>query len=97
MVKVFLKFLRRVCRIDEKRLRVFMYCYGDQNIENLLKYWHNVTGILLNQFTKPYIRKDFQKDSRKMQYGLVHIRYADKKLLMQINKWIKEYTSNFVD
>jgi hypothetical protein len=26
-----------------------------------------------------------------MKYGLVHVRYADKKLLLQIEEWIKEY------
>ena len=28
---------------------------------------------------------------RTMPYGLVHIRYADKKLLTVIKKWIEEY------
>lgn len=97
MIKVFLKFLRRICGINESRLRVFMYCYTDQNIENLLKYWHNITSIPLHQFTKPYVRKDFQQNGRKMQYGLIHIRYADKKLLVQIDSWIKEYTNLFVN
>lgn len=35
MVKVFARFLRKICRIDEKRLRVFMYCYADQRILNI--------------------------------------------------------------
>src|SRR3989338_2665258 len=96
MIKVFLSFLRRICGINEKKLRVFLYCYTNQDIEKLLKYWHNTTHIPINQFTKPYIRKDFKSNSRRMEYGLVHIRYADKKLLIQIDEWIKGYTSKFV-
>jgi len=97
MIKVFLSFLRRICGINEKKLRVFLYCYTNQDIEKLLKYWHNTTHIPINQFTKPYIRKDFKSNSRIMEYGLVHIRYADKKLLIQIDEWIKGYTRKFVD
>ena len=97
MIKVFLSFLRRICGINEKKLRVFLYCYTNQDIEKLLKYWHNTTHIPINQFTKPYIRKDFKSNSSRMEYGLVHIRYADKKLLIQIDEWIKGYTRKFVD
>jgi len=92
MIRLFLKFLRKICGIDEKRLRVLLYCYADQNIEALKKYWHKTTRIPLGQFTKPYVRKDFLLEkSGKMKYGLVHVRYSDKKLLLQIEKWIEEY------
>lgn len=95
MIEVFLIFLRKICGVDERKLRVFMYCYSNQNVDNLMKYWHDVTSIPLSQFTKPYIRKDFQEHGRKMEHGLIHIRYADKKLLIQIDAWIKEYCKKF--
>jgi len=92
MIKIFLKFLRSICGINEKKLRVYMYAYSDQDIKKLLTYWQNITGIPLGQFTKPYIRRDFLPEkSGKMKYGLIHIRYSDKKLLLQIEKWIDEY------
>lgn len=92
MIKLFLLFLRRICRIDEKRLRVLLYCYANQDIEELKNFWYKITGINLKQFIKPYVRKDFLPEKRgKMKYGLVHIRYSDKKLLLQIENWIKEY------
>ena len=92
MIKLFLKFLREICGVDEKRLRIYLYCYADQNANVLRKYWRKLTNIPLAQFTKPYIRKDFLPEkSGKMKYGLVHIRYCDKKLLLQIQKWIAEY------
>jgi predicted DNA-binding protein YlxM (UPF0122 family) len=33
MVKVFLAFLRQVCGIDEKKLRIYLYAYSDQDIK----------------------------------------------------------------
>lgn len=92
MIQLFLKFLREICEINESRLRVLLYCYVDQNIESLKRYWNNITGIPIKQFTKPYVRKDFLPEKKgKMKYGLVHIRYSDKKLLLQIGNWIEEY------
>ena len=92
MIKLFLEFLRKICGVDERRLRILLYCYADQNIGALKKYWYKATKIPLAQFTKPYIRKDFLPEkSGKMKYGLVHVRYSDKKLLLQIENWIKEY------
>jgi|SRR3989344_3453147 len=92
MIKLFLRFLRRICGVDEKRLRVLLYCYADQDLEILKNFWYKITGIDSKQFTKPYIRKDFLLEkSGKMKYGLVHIRYSDKKLLLQIESWIGEY------
>ena len=92
MIKLFLKFLRNICGVDEKRLRVQLYCYSNQRIEDLKKYWYKETDIPISQFIKPYVRNDFLPEKiGKMKYGLVHIRYADKKLLIQIGKWIEQY------
>lgn len=92
MIQLFLKFLREICRVDEKRLRVLLYCYANQDIRSIKRYWQKATKIPLKQFIKPYIRKDFLLEkSGKMKYGLVHIRYSDKKLLYKIQDWIKTY------
>jgi len=91
MIQLFLKFLRHICRVDEKRLRVLLYCYANQNVKGLKIFWQKITRIPLTQFIKPYVRKDFLLEKKdKMKYGLVHIRYCDKKLLIQIEDWIKE-------
>lgn len=95
MVRIFLKFLRKICAINEKRLRVQLYCYANQDIEKIKNYWYKVTNIPKNQFIKPYIRKDFRAEQKdRMQHGLVHVRYCDKKLLLTIENWIKEYCKN---
>ncbi|MFH1876929.1 MAG: hypothetical protein ABH865_08550 [Candidatus Omnitrophota bacterium] len=92
MVRIFLKFLRAICGIKEERLRVYLYAYSYQSIETLKRYWGKVTNISLSQFTKPYIREgNLNLSQRKMLYGLVHIRYNDKRLLNLIKDWIAEY------
>jgi len=92
MIELFLKFLRKICNIDEKRLRVQLYCYINQDVEELKQYWRKLTRIPLNQFIKPFIKEEFSDDKKdKMKYGLVHIRYSDKKLFLQIKKWTEDY------
>jgi predicted DNA-binding protein YlxM (UPF0122 family) len=97
MIKVFLKFLRNVCGVDERRLRVYLYCHSYCDVVRLKVYWHKLTRIPLGQFTKPYIREGSTNLSkRKLLYGLVHIRYNDKKLLDVIRDWINEYVKKVV-
>jgi len=94
MVKIFIKFLRLVYGVDEKRFRILLYCYANQNVISLIKFWSKLTGISKKQFSKPYVRKDFRENGRKMKYGMVHVRYADKKLFLSIMKSIDEVKSN---
>jgi len=92
MIEIFLKFLREICGVNEQRLRIYLYAYSYQNIDELKKHWHKVTNIPISQFTKPYIREGNPNLSgRKLPYGLIHIRYNDKRLLELIRSWIDEF------
>ncbi len=90
LVVIFLKFLRLVCGIQEKKLRILLYCYSDQNPSELVTYWSYLLNIPGDQFSKPYVRHDFNPEGRKMLKGLVHVRYNDKKLFLVIHKWIED-------
>jgi predicted DNA-binding protein YlxM (UPF0122 family) len=96
MIIIFLNFLRRIYRINEKKLRVLLYCYSNQDTKKLINFWSRLTKIPEDQFTKPYIRKDFDTNThRKMQNGLIHIRYCDKKLFLEIMKLINQYVIKY--
>jgi hypothetical protein len=95
MVQLFLRYLRTLYVPDEKRFRIYLYCYSDQNVKKLITFWSSVTAISETQFTKPYVRKDFKLDGRKMLYGMIHVRYGDKKLLLDILSQIEKYKDRF--
>lgn len=87
-ISIFLKFLRKICRIDEKRLRFYLYCFSDQNPDALISFWSKLLRVKRDQFTKPYVRQNSGKLRRIMQNGVLHVRYSDKKLhtaIMQLN------------
>ncbi len=96
MIKAFLSFLRNICGIDESRLRILLYCYSNQNIVKLKKFWSGITKVPVSQFSKAYVRNDFKiGKENKMPFGMIHIRYADKKLLILVKKWIDECKKEF--
>ena len=89
IIKVFLRFLREILHVDELRLRVYLYCFSDQDTTDLIRYWSGELGIPRSQFQKPYIRP-MEPSIRKMRYGLVHVRYSDKRLLEYLVQEIKQ-------
>lgn len=92
MALLFRKFLTKICGITESRLRAYIYCYEGQDSIYLKNFWSSALSVPLDQFSKTYI-KPAGKSVRgpRMIYGLVHVRYCDKKLLQQLLIWIEEY------
>lgn len=74
---LFLNFLRKICGIREEKLRVYLYCYSNQDPKYLITYWSTLLQISPTQFSKPYVRMDFNPlKTGKMSQGMVHIRYS---------------------
>jgi hypothetical protein len=92
MISFFLKFLRKVCNISEKRIRALLHVYENQDESKLKKYWAKKTGIPSDQFSKSFVHKKKAGSYRKnSDFGTISLRYSDKELLKIINNWTKEY------
>ena len=97
MARLFIDFMRKICGVDESKLRCFIYAFDTQDIEELKRFWMNTLDVSGSQFTKPYIKTAIaSKQGHRMIHGLVHVRYCDKKLLKQILDWIEEYQAECV-
>ncbi len=97
-IMIFLRFLREICGVSESRLRGFLYIYEGQNIENIRQYWSEQTQIPEEQFLKSYVSK-FRPERLKqkvLSYGVMHVRYNDKRLLQQILSWIQEEADRLI-
>lgn len=95
MVRLFMLFLRTRYRFDKERLRILLYCFSDQDQKQLLHFWSRLLQIPPSQFTKPYVRKKTTPSSRAMRYGLVHIRYSDKRMLKDLLNLIHSYVQSY--
>jgi len=84
VAKLFIKFLRKICEVDEKKLRFYLYCFSEHEVEPFVDYWSSQLSVERSQFTKPYIRSTLNKGKRSIPYGVIHVRYNDKKLKEKI-------------
>lgn len=91
MIMLFIKFLRNIYQVNEKRLRIYLYSYNTLPTEELINYWSRITKIPASQFSKPYIRPKSNLIHDKMQHGLIHIRYSDIRLLRLVMDEINKY------
>jgi hypothetical protein len=91
MALVFLKFLRSRYVLDQKRLHFSLYYYSDQDVSEIIRFWCKKLGVPASQFKNHYMKKDPQTNKRKMPYGVIHIRYNDKKLLRDVLNLIESY------
>ena len=81
ILRVFLRYLREILHVDNTRLRVYLYCFEDQDVLALCRYWSKELDIPTGQFQKPHVRLCTNKlKGRVMRYGVAHVRYADRRL-----------------
>ena len=95
MIEIFVRFLLDRYTLDFRRLRCSVYCHADQELEEIVRFWISKTGFPAQNFKNHYLRKDFKPEARKLPYGVLHIRYHDKKLLRDILNLIESYRSEY--
>ena len=95
MAELFMKFLYTRYILDPNKLRLRLYCYSDQNISSIIKFWSKKLRVPISQFSKPYVRTDFKIGGKKLLYGVIHICYFDKKLLIDVLNLIDFYKSRY--
>ena len=95
MVLLFLKFMQSRYVLDENRLHFSLYYYSDQDLSEVIKFWCKKLKVSKSQFKNHYMKKDPQTNKRKMAYGVLHIRYNDKKMLRDILNLIESYKTQY--
>jgi len=57
MIKFFLIWLRQAIHYPDDHIKTKLHLYKDMNIEEETEYWVAITGLGLDHFSKPYIKK----------------------------------------
>lgn len=92
MIKLIMKWFRVICMVAEDKFRIRIQCHGTENADNCKKYWSEITGVPMRQFTKPYIKispSSKKKVGNLCPNGVCHIRISDTSLLTKIKGWIE--------
>lgn len=81
LVKTFLYLFRKSYQVDEKKFRAIIHLHSYHNKVQQTAYWSKITKIPLNQFTKPFQKKNSGKRINKNYQGCIQIKYYDTKIL----------------
>jgi hypothetical protein len=94
VIRVFMRFLREICHVNESRLWAQVNVYDDLNLNGVLEYWQKVTGLPVQQFYKPVIRARREGNYINVsQYGTVTVGVNNSKLCKIVKSWCEEYLS----
>ena len=79
VIKIAIKWFIEIIGLNVSNLSLSLHSYLDNNIDDDLTYWSNVTGIPLNQFGKTQIDKRTEKyTNHKLPHGTVQLRVLAK-------------------
>ena len=93
MVLLFVTFLRNRYDLDQRKLHFSLFYYSDQALSKLVGFWSKKLDAPGSQFKTHYEHPDPKTGRRKMLYGVLHVRYFDKKLLRDVLNLIESYRS----
>ena len=96
LIVIFLKFLREICLVEEKKLRAGLRIYTHQNSDQLLQFWSKLTRIPKERFEKFYYGVSKSSLRKRpfniLPYGTIQIRVNDTSLYHKIMGWIDGLT-----
>ena len=97
MIKLFLEFLRKICRVDEGRIKLYVRLYKDFNKEEAQSYWANCLNIPKSQ-VHVYSHIDVRSNPKKQwsKNGIASLQFASTKLKQWIDNTVEDYLSKAI-
>ncbi len=89
-ISMFLRFLRRVIKAEEERIKAELFIYPDHNEVELKEFWSRITRIPLDRFQKTIFLKQKNKFFKPNPLGTMKIRYSQKEHFLKIRGIINE-------
>lgn len=98
IIRIFLKFLREICGVEERKIKLELNIYDDVDLKVALEYWSLVAKLPLTHFFKPIVRKA-RKGNYKCwsRYGTLSVSVSNKKLCQTVLGWCGRCTATFAD
>ncbi len=94
ILKLWLRFLERVCNVSSDKLKAHISYYEDLSYPALLAYWSEELQIPQENFERPTLKKgkvaNGNIDGRRSSYGTVHIRFYDSRLKSLMMSWMED-------
>lgn len=84
MIATYIKLFRMSFSLDESKFRALVHIHEYHNETEIKKYWSEITGIPLSQFTKSYLKPHTKKTVRTGYRGTLRVAYADTKIVDEL-------------
>ncbi len=92
VIRIFLRFLREICQVDESRIWAWINIFDDVDLEKAQAYWEEVTGLSPAQFYKTVVRPQRGGTySNLSEYGTLTVGVTNRNLREIVLRWCKEY------
>ena len=91
LIQLMMRFFKKVCKVPSARFRGHIYIHTHLNAEKAKKYWHQISGIPLNQFYKTSKQQNKTSKGKKdsLPYGTFSIEISITELFLKIKGWIE--------
>lgn len=89
IIGLFAKFLSKILKVKHNRLRGQLFVYPDHDVNKLIAYWSEISGISVKQFQKPIILKQKNSKYKPNPLGTFKIRYNHKVDFLRLQKMIE--------
>ena len=96
ILKLFLKFLREICGINEGKIRAALNVFDDIDIKGAINFWSEVTGIHISRFGKTMVRKSKGGTYKnRSEYGTLTLYVSNTKLKTLMDEWCKNALNRY--
>jgi len=96
VIRVFLRFLREICGVDEKRIWAWINIFDDADLEAAKEYWLRATNLHSEQFHALIVRSRRRGTySQPSKYGTLSVGVSSTKLHEIVMQWSVDYLGRY--
>jgi len=95
MVRIFIKFLKEICGIVNKKIRAYVLIYPDLQNEVCEKFWVGASGLQKDNFNKSILIKGRHKE-RRVKYGVCTITVNSRYLKEKMLEWLRLFSQELI-
>jgi len=88
MIKIFIDFLTKMCKIKKEKIKAWILVYPDLDQNKCLEYWKKHTGLKLDNFNKTICINGKHKTKR-LDFGVCNIGVGNTYFKEKVKIWIK--------
>ena len=90
-IQLMMRFFRKCCGVPKEKFRGHISIHPHLDVNRAEKYWHNISGIPLNQFYKTSRQQSRASKGKKdtLPFGTFCIQICNIELFLKIKGWIE--------